>query len=149
MKNILVLNGPNLNLLEERDRRLYGGASLDDIQVALVARVGDRARIKFFQSNSEGDLITRLHEARGQFGCVIINPGGLTHYSVSLRDALELFDGVKIEVHLSNILARERMRRRSVTAEACDAVVAGGGAAAYEAALELALLLSGRRMEAG
>jgi 3-dehydroquinate dehydratase-2 len=148
MKNILVLNGPNLNLLEERDQRLYGGASLDDIEAALVSRVGERARIEFFQSNSEGELITKLHEARGQFVCVIINPGGLTHYSVSLRDALELFDGVKIEVHLSNILARERMRRRSVTAEACDAVVAGGGVAAYEAALELALLLSERRMGA-
>lgn len=134
---ILVLNGPNLNKLGEREPQQYGRASLADI----VAELGDLAqdlgtRVEARQSNHEGQLIDWLHDAkRGGFTGVIINPGGFSHTSVALRDAITAATLPVIEVHLSNIHAREPFRHHSVTAGACVGSVTGLGSAGYGLAL--------------
>ncbi len=133
---ILVVNGPNLNLLGAREQDVYGTDTLDDIN----RLVEDTARhldvtVRFFQSNHEGEIIDFLHrEMKGAHG-VLINPGGLTHSSVSLRDALAAIDIPAVEVHLSNISAREEFRQRSLVSPVCVGVVSGFGKHSYTAAL--------------
>jgi len=133
---ILVLHGPNLNLLGQREPEHYGTLSL----FAIDAMIAERARalgveVEIRQSNHEGVLIDAIHEAIEAFDGIVINPGGYSHTSVALRDALAAGPPA-IEVHLSNILARERFRRRSVTAGGCVAGVFGLGAEGYLLALE-------------
>jgi 3-dehydroquinate dehydratase-2 len=134
---ILLINGPNLNTLGEREPDVYGRLTLADIE----ARVADRAKelgaeVAAFQSNHEGAIIDYLQrEADGADG-IIINPGALTHYGFSLRDALSAAGKPAIEVHISNIYGRERFRRRSLTAQVCRGMVAGLGWFGYVAALE-------------
>ena len=135
---VLVLNGPNLgSLLGEREREIYGSTTWEELQADL-RKVGDSQGLdlEFHQSNHEGELIDIIDKERGRSRALIINPGGLTHTSVSLLDALRAFDGYVVEVHLSNIYAREPYRQKSVTAEGADAVVAGLGADGYRLALE-------------
>jgi 3-dehydroquinate dehydratase-2 len=136
MKKILVVHGPNLNLLGEREPEVYGALSLDSINKMLEREAGDLGlELQAIQSNHEGALIDAIQEARRWAAGLIINPGGLTHSSVALRDAISAVGLPAIEVHLSNIFAREEFRRRSITADACRGLVAGFGADGYLMAL--------------
>ncbi|NKY60238.1 type II 3-dehydroquinate dehydratase [Nocardia flavorosea] len=140
---ILVLNGPNLNMLGTRQPEVYGTETLEDVielcRRAAAARGGD---IAHFQSNSEGELIDRIHAARGTTSGIVINPGGLTHTSVALRDALVIPEVPIVEVHISNVHAREEFRRHSYISPIADAVVAGMGGYGYVAAIDFLLARS-------
>ena len=138
---ILVLHGPNLNLLGMREPEIYGHTTLADIHVAMETRaraVG--TRLESFQSNHEGELIDRVQSARDQqVDFIIINPGGYSHTSIALRDALAAVAIPFIEVHLSNIFAREDFRHHSYFSDLAIGVISGLGAQGYELALESAL----------
>jgi len=139
--HVLVLHGPNLNLLGSREPSHYGFATLDDVNRALVSR-GDAAgaQVDTFQHNHEGDLIDRVHQAaRDHVDFIVINPAGYTHTSVALRDALAATAIPFVEVHLSNIYARESFRHHSYFSDLAVGVVSGLGAHGYELALEYAL----------
>jgi len=138
---ILVLHGPNLNLLGSREPEIYGHTTLADIHAAMADRAKARGvRLESFQSNHEGELIDRVQSAREQgIGFIIINPGGYTHTSVALRDAFAAVAIPFIEVHLSNVHAREAFRRHSYFSDIAVGVIAGLGAQGYELALEAAL----------
>jgi 3-dehydroquinate dehydratase-2 len=137
MVNILVLHGPNLNLLGTREPEVYGKTTLAEIDAGLVALGRERgADVRSFQSNHEGQLIDRLHEARGWAHGLIVNAGGLTHTSVALRDAIAAVAIPAVEVHLSNIFAREEFRHRSLLSGVCVGIVSGLGAESYRLGLE-------------
>ncbi|MBN2548643.1 MAG: type II 3-dehydroquinate dehydratase [Anaerolineales bacterium] len=137
MKPVLVLHGPNLNLLGEREPGVYGSLSLDEINQRLVAH-GQQLDLEVhtFQSNSEGALIDALHEARGWARGVVFNPAGYTHTSVALRDAVAAIGLPVVEVHLSNIDAREEFRQRSFVAAVCLGRIAGFGWRSYVLGLQ-------------
>ncbi len=141
MKNILVLHGPNLNLLGAREPEVYGRITLDEINVRLATLAGaNGANLFCFQSNSEVALVERVQQAHGdgtQF--IIINPAAFTHTSVALRDALAAVDIPFIEVHLSNVFAREAFRKESFFSDLAVGVISGLGAAGYEYAVQYAL----------
>jgi 3-dehydroquinate dehydratase II len=131
-KRVLVLHGPNLNLLGSREPAVYGKDTLADVNRALTAlgrELGLTVRCR--QSNHEGELIDWIHGARGEFDAILLNPGGLTHTSVALRDAISSAGLPCVEAHLSNIHAREEFRHRSVTAGACVGAVIGFGKDSY------------------
>lgn len=151
MTRILLLHGPNLSQLGTRDPRHYGTATLDDVVAAArgAAEAGG-ASLEHLQTEHEGELVSRLHVARGDgTSAVVINAGAWTHYSYALRDALELVDVPKVELHLSNIHAREGFRRTSVIAEVCEGSVAGFGIDGYPLAVQAALALVARRVGGG
>lgn len=134
---VLVVHGPNLNLLGTREPHLYGTTTLAEIDQQLHARAAQAGLgLDTFQSSSEGAIIDRLHAARGNTDAVIINPGGLTHTSVALRDAIEAIQIPTVECHLSNIHKREEFRHVSLTAPVCVGQIAGFGARSYLLALE-------------
>ncbi|KAF2445232.1 Dehydroquinase [Karstenula rhodostoma CBS 690.94] len=137
--SILLLNGPNLNLLGTREPTTYGTTTLPDI-IATLATLCTQKNIAFahLQSNHEGVLIDRIHEARGQVDAVVINPGALTHTSVALRDALLAADLPFVEVHISNVHKREPFRHHSYLSDKAEAVICGLGTYGYEAAVEFA-----------
>jgi len=137
---ILVLHGPNLNMLGTREPGIYGTTTLEDINSELVQVAKENgADLEFFQSNHEGGLIDRIQEAPSWADGILINPGGLTHTSVSLRDALVASQLPVVEVHLSNVFAREGFRRHSFVSGIARGVVSGFGATSYRLGL-LALL---------
>ncbi len=137
---ILLVHGPNLNLLGEREPEIYGRTTLPEIEARVAARARARgAEVLAFQSNGEGALLDFLHAQRKAAGGVIINPGAYTHYSYALRDALAAIALPAVEVHLSDIAAREPWRSVSVIAEVCVAQVKGKGPAGYDEALDLLL----------
>jgi len=132
VKRVLVLNGPNLNLLGTREPDVYGSTTLHDIEQDLDDLSRDLGTtVECRQSNQEGQLIDWLHDARGSFDGVVINPGGLTHTSVSLRDAIAATGLPTVEVHISNTQARESFRHQSVTAAVCIGSVIGFGKNSY------------------
>jgi 3-dehydroquinate dehydratase-2 len=137
MMNILVLHGPNLNLLGTREPEVYGSMTLDDINARLEeTAAANGATLRILQSNHEGALIDAIHEARGWADGLIVNPGGYTHTSVALRDAISAVEIPAIEVHLSNVFAREPFRHHSYISPVCLGVISGLGWMGYQLALE-------------
>ena len=136
-RQIQVIHGPNLNLLGTREPEVYGATSLEEINAELASVAKERgADVEFFQSNHEGALIDRIHEAISWADGILINPGGLTHTSVALRDALSTTGLPVVEVHLSNVFAREEFRRHSLISGIAVGVVSGFGPASYRLGLE-------------
>jgi 3-dehydroquinate dehydratase II len=138
--NIVVINGPNLNMLGKREIGIYGGKTLDDI----CSEVSDEAaelgvRIDFFQSNSEGKLVTRIHQCKGTADGIIINAGAYTHYSIALRDAIAAAQVPAVEVHISNIYKREQFRHVSMIGAVCTGQICGLGSLGYILALRALL----------
>lgn len=143
---VLLLSGPNLNLLGEREPAVYGTATLEDHVAAATAAAAERGlRLEHLQSNHEGVLVDKIHEARGRAAAIVINPGALTHYAWSLHDALAAFEGPVVELHLSNPAAREPWRRASVIAPVATATIAGLGALGYSLAVAAVATLLDRR----
>ena len=137
MNKILILNGPNLNLLGTREPQVYGHTTLADVEAQMAKLAGERGvDAECFQSNHEGALIDRIHAARTQgVGYIVINPGGLTHTSVALRDALAGVAIPFIEVHLSNVHKREEFRHHSYLSGIAEAVLCGFGTSGYSMAM--------------
>ena len=140
-KNILLLNGPNLNLLGTREPEVYGSTSLSDVEQAARAQAtAAGVRLEHFQSNHEGALIDRIHAAKAEgVDAIVINPGGLTHTSVALRDALSGVAIRFVEVHISNIHQREAFRHHSYLSDVAVGVICGLGVDGYRAAVDFAI----------
>ena len=140
MAVVLLISGPNLNLLGTRQPEIYGTDTLDDcVADARTAAEAHGHTLEHVWSNHEGDLVDAVQGARGRCAAVVINPGAYTHSSYALADALAAYDGVKVELHLSNPAAREEWRRRSVVAPYVTGTVAGFGRAGYRLAVEAAV----------
>jgi len=136
MTKILIINGPNLNMLDQRDKQIYGDSS--------IAKIEENCRnsaqnlgidVDFFQSNFEGEIIEVIQNSLEKFDGIIINAAAYTHTSVAIRDALELFKKPKVEIHISNIFRREEFRKNSLISDVVDAVISGFGDSGYEIAL--------------
>ena len=137
---ILIINGPNLNLLGLRETSIYGEGTLESICREMEQRASERgAETTFFQSNHEGEIIDRIQKARGEIDIMIMNPGGFTHTSVAIRDAILAVELPLIEVHLSNIAKREAFRKHSYFSDIAIGTITGFGAQSYYMALEYAL----------
>lgn len=137
MTKILIINGPNLNLLGNREKKFYGDTTLENIK-SLCENHCKKNKIQcfFFQSNHEGELIEKIHSAESNFEGIIINPAAYTHTSIALLDALRATSKPKIEIHISNIYAREDYRRKSLTSEAVNGVICGFGENGYILAID-------------
>ncbi len=132
MKSVLILHGPNLNLLGTREPEVYGDWTLEDINTELISCGQDLGlQVRCFQSNREGDLIDALHDARDWAAGVVFNPGAYTHTSVALRDAISAIEIPVVEVHLSNVYAREEFRHKSLLAPVCLGKITGFGWRSY------------------
>jgi 3-dehydroquinate dehydratase-2 len=141
---VLVLNGPNLNQLGKREPEIYGMATLADLENQLKKIASkNQVEVDFAQTNSEGKLIDYLHEAEGSYDCIILNPGAYAHYSIAIRDAISSIQVPVIEVHLSNIYAREEFRHKSVLAPVTVGQISGFGFNSYTLALIAAIQLNG------
>lgn len=137
MNSILLINGPNLNLLGQREPHIYGAETLEDVEDRARARATALGlELDARQSNAEGELVSAIQAARGVHEAIVINAGAYTHTSVAIHDALRAFEGVIVELHISNPLNREPFRHRSFVAPTADVVIAGFGTAGYEAAIE-------------
>ncbi len=137
MKKILIINGPNLNLLGTREPEIYGKTTLKDIEMQLKDRAEKlNVEIECFQSNHEGEIVDKIHSAKNNFDAVIINPAAYTHTSVAIRDAFASVDIPTIEVHISNVYSREEFRHNSLIAPVVVGQIAGLGIQGYLLALE-------------
>jgi 3-dehydroquinate dehydratase-2 len=135
--NILAINGPNLNMLGTREPEIYGVDTLADVEASCRAVCeGENVSLEWMQTNSEAEIVTAIQQAIGKADWLLINAAGLTHCSVPLRDALALFPGRKIEIHLSNIHKRESFRHHSMISAVVDGVVLGFGAMSYVMAVK-------------
>ena len=148
MPKVLVIHGPNLNLLGEREPDTYGSESFESVN----QRIREFAQsldldVEIVQSNIEGELVNAIQDARGKADAIVINPAAYTHYSVAIRDALTTLDIPKVEVHLSNIHAREQFRKSTVTGEVADGIISGFGGDSYLLGLQAAkwLIERGKR----
>ena len=136
-KTIFVLNGPNLNLLGQREPAIYGTTTLADIKEKCLAKANDLGfDVDFRQTNFEGELVESVHQARNEACGIIINPAGYTFTSIALLDALKTFDHPKIELHISNVHARESIYHNSLISRVATAIMIGFGAAGYELAIQ-------------
>ncbi len=145
---ILLLSGPNLSMLGQRDPAVYGTVTLTElVDVARSAAEAHGATLTHEQHDGEGELVAAVHRAVREASCdaIVINSGALTHYGLSLRDALDIADVVKVELHLSNIHAREEFRHTSVLSGVCDGIIAGFGADGYRLAVDAAVALAAQR----
>jgi len=141
-KKILIINGPNLNLLGTREKTVYGTVTLAEIASMMDKEASELGMdLDFIQTNHEGEIIDRIHSARGIYNVLIINAGAYTHYSIAIRDALKAVEIPAIEVHLSNIHAREEFRGKSVIAPVCCGQISGFGPDSYLLALKAAVSL--------
>ena len=135
--NILAINGPNLNMLGTREPEIYGAETLADVEASCRAVCeGENVSLEWMQTNSEAEIVTAIQQAIGKAEWILINAAGLTHCSVPLRDALALFPGRKVEIHLSNIHKRESFRHHSMISAVVDGVVLGFGAMSYVMAVK-------------
>ncbi|MBN2552532.1 MAG: type II 3-dehydroquinate dehydratase [Spirochaetales bacterium] len=135
-KHIAVIHGPNLNMLGKREVGIYGGRTLDDINSAVESEAGRLGvSVEFYQSNSEGELVTFIQQCRGRVDGILLNAGAYTHYSVALRDAIATAQVPTVEAHISNIYKREAFRHISVIAPVCMGQICGLGAFSYIAGL--------------
>ncbi|MBI5464455.1 MAG: type II 3-dehydroquinate dehydratase [Ignavibacteriales bacterium] len=136
MKRILIINGPNLNLLGKREPNIYGSTTLYDVETS-VKKKFPNVQIEFYQSNVEGELINAIQQGMsGAFDGIVLNAGGYTHTSVAVRDAVAALKIPVIEVHISNVYAREEFRKQSLIAPVCQGSIVGLGAKGYELAVE-------------
>ena len=137
MKKILIVNGPNLNLLGSREDDIYGKDSLDKIKFDCEKKgIEKNLKIIFFQSNNEGEIIDKIHEVNDKFDGLIINPAAFTHSSIAILDSLRAINKPKIEIHLSNIYAREEYRKKSITSEGVNGIICGFGSQSYILGIE-------------
>ena len=137
MKKIIIINGPNLNLLGNRESDIYGNTSLKDIEEKSKLKCKElNLQLFFCQSNNEGELINFIHSAANEYDGLIINPAAFTHTSVALLDALRAISKPKIEIHISNIYTREDYRKKSITSEGVDGLICGFGYLSYILAIE-------------
>ena len=129
---IIIINGPNINLLGEREKSQYGKLTFEELKNKCLSRSNDlKLEIEFYQSNIEGELITKIQESRNKFDGIIINAAGFTHTSVSIRDALEIVKKPKIELHISNIYKREVFRQKSLISDVVNGIICGFGINGY------------------
>ena len=137
MKKILIINGPNLNLLGNREKKFYGDTTLDKIKILCDQHCKENdIECSFFQSNHEGELIEKIHSVDSNFDGISINPAAFTHTSIALLDSLRATSKPKIEIHISNIYSREDYRRKSITSEAVNGVICGFGENGYVLAID-------------
>lgn len=140
---VLVIHGPNLNLLGEREPEIYGKQTLAEIDASIAALARElNIEVRAVQHNGEGEIIDELHAARSQYDAIVINPGAYTHYSYAIADAIAAIRIPVVEAHLSNIASREAFRRTSVIAPSCKGSIAGFGAESYALALRAAVALA-------
>jgi 3-dehydroquinate dehydratase-2 len=137
----MVINGPNLNLLGKREPGIYGSKSFDEVLHELQQHFSDKCTIAYYQSNVEGELINKLHEVGFDFDGIVLNAGGYTHTSVALADAVAAISSPVVEVHISNIFARESFRHVSLLSPHCKGIISGMGTQGYEFAISFLLSL--------
>ena len=147
MPNVLVIHGPNLDLLGTREPEIYGRATLQEVNQRLQQEAGELGiEVRFFQSNHEGEIVEAIHEARDWADALVINAAAFTHYSIAIRDALEAAGMPIVEVHMSNIHAREPFRSRSVIASIAHGQITGFGVGSYLLGLHAAcMILAGKQ----
>jgi|TARA_B100000902_G_scaffold22770_1_gene27520 3-dehydroquinate dehydratase-2 len=133
---LIIINGPNLNLLGIREKKIYGETSFDSYYKTLLKKFEGLINLEYYQSNHEGELIEKIQEVGFSYDGIIINAGGFTHTSVALRDAISSVTTPAIEVHISNILSREEFRKKSYLSDVCKGIISGLGLMGYEAAIK-------------
>lgn len=138
MKKFIIINGPNLNLLGKRQPEIYGNITFEDFFKELKSSF-ESIQLEYYQSNVEGDLVNKLQEVGFSYSGIVFNAGGYTHTSVAIADAVASLDSPTIEVHISNVYAREEFRRQSLMAANCKGVIAGFGLNSYKLAIEALL----------
>ena len=147
---ILVIHGPNPNLLGKRERAVYGGVTLPEINRAMAELAkGEKVRLEFFQSNHEGEIVTKIQRSDGKYDAIVINPAAFTHTSVAIRDAIAAVEVPVVEVHLSNIHARESFRKESFVSPVAQGVIFGFGRESYLLGLKGAIALAKRKKKKG